>query len=232
MFHVRQFRKIVKVNIEKPDALFCEFYGMLLGDGCITDYKDNYMKVRRIAIIIVCNKSLDSIYLKNWKKALFHRYSLNAYYYENEKDNSCRLTIRNKDFCLQLHKRFGVPIGYKYEKLKISPALLQQSWNVKKYIIRGLFDTDGILFARKDENYKYPHISITSKSNSFLRQLKRMLRNQGYPAYINGVDIRIKGIKNVKKWFEDIGSSNPRNLKKYEYFLKNGVIPPQSKGLW
>lgn len=52
-----------------------------------------------------------------------------------------------------------------------------------------------------------------------------MLREEGYPAYITGSDVCVRGIANVKKWFSDIGSSNSRNLKKYEYFLKHGFLP-------
>jgi hypothetical protein len=91
--------------------------------------------------------------------------------------------------------------------------------------MRGLFDTDGCLFARKDEGYRLPHISICSKSKSFREQICKLLREQNYPAYINNINVRIKGIKNVKRWFSDIGSSNKRNLLKYEYFLKHGYLP-------
>jgi hypothetical protein len=225
LFYVRSFRKIVKVNISKPNKLFCEFYGMLLGDGCITHYQDNYEHVKRTEIVITCNKNLDAEYLKNWKKVLNKRYNLNAYYYESKKHNVCWLKIRNKELCLELNKKFDVPIGFKYNKLKLSPALLRLSWNVKKYIIRGLLDTDGCILANKRENYRYPWITITSKSERFRNQIIKMLREQGYPAYNTGQDVCVRGIANVNRWFRDIGSSNSRNLLKYQYFLKHGYLP-------
>lgn len=228
--YARKFRKIIKVKIILNET-FCEFYGMLLGDGCISRFK-NEEGFERLQIAIVCNKKLDSEYLKSWREILKREYRLNPYYYEHKEMNFCRLTINNKGFCLDLNNKLDVPIGLKYDKLKISNKILALPWAKKKYVLRGLFDTDGIIFARKDESYKYPHVSITSKSHSFLMQIKNILREQGYPAYINGVDVRVKGIENVRKWFSDIGSSNPRNIKKYKYFLKHGNLPPQSLGLW
>lgn len=46
--HARKFRKTIKVNI-KLTPFFCEFYGLLLGDGCITKFKD-YEEKERYAI--------------------------------------------------------------------------------------------------------------------------------------------------------------------------------------
>lgn len=229
MENIRKFRKITKVKIVSNE-IFCEFYGLLLGDGCISKYK-NDKKVNKFAIFIVCNKKLDSDYLKDWKNKLEKEYSLKSSYYEDKHENYCRLSIYNKDLCLQLNKKYAVPIGLKYRKLKLSSRILKLPWRLKKYVFRGLLDTDGLVFARKDENYRLPHISITSVNPKFLIEMKEILRKRGYPAYINGEDIRIRGIKHFIRWFEDIGSSNPRNLKRYEYFKKYEYLPTQSSGL-
>lgn len=225
MAYVRRFRRILKIKI-KLNKQFCEFYGALLGDGCISRYLCSDNK-ERWSIQLVGNLRSDYKYILYLQKLLLREYNLSSYYYRR-RNNSCALTIKNKGLCLDLNKKFGVPIGPKYKKLNISNKVLTLPWGIKKYVLRGLFDTDGIIFARKDENYRSPHISITSKSKPFLRQIMGLLREQGYPAYINGSDVRIRGIKNINKWFEDIGSSNPRNLNKYEYFLKYGYVPNQS----
>ncbi len=98
-------------------------------------------------------------------------------------------------------------------------------WKIKKFVLRGLFDTDGCIFANKREEYKYPYISISSKSEPFRNQIINMLRDQNYPAYNTKKDVCVRGIANVKRWFNDIGSSNRRNQFKYEYFLKHGNLP-------
>lgn len=125
----------------------------------------------------------------------------------------------------KLNKEFGVSIGLKYDSLHLSNKILILPWNVKKFVLRGLFDTDGCLLANKRENYKYPWISISSKSENFRNQIISMLREEGYPAYSTRSNFCVKGIDNVKRWFNDIGSSNSRNLKKYRYFLRHKNLP-------
>lgn len=221
--YARSFRKIKEVKI-KLNEFFCEFYGALLGDGCISKFKDSENNERYV-IMFSGNKRLDSEYFQYLKNKLNEEYGLYSYYYEVKNQNVCVISIRNKNLCLELNSSFDVPIGVKYEKLKLSKKVLDLSWNVKKYLLRGLFDTDGCILANKRENYRYPWITISSKSESFRKELVDMLREQNYPAYITGKDVCVRGIRNIKRWFSDIGSSNKRNLYKYEYFLKYGFLP-------
>src|SRR3989344_87648 len=220
--HARKFKKIVKVKL-KLNEFFCEFYGALLGDGCISRYVD-YLGDERYVIAFSGNKRLDSDYFRYLQKKLALEYGLYAYYYEVKNKNVCTISIKNKDLCLELNKRFNVPIGLKYEKLNISKRILELPWDSKKFMLRGLFDTDGCILANKRESYQYPWIIITSKSYKFRSQLVKILRKEGYPAYSTGKDVCVRGIANVKRWFNDIGSSNSRNILKYEYFLKHSYL--------
>lgn len=221
--YARKFRKIKKVKI-RLNNFFCEFYGLLLGDGCISRFRD-WEGTERFVIFITCNKRLDHEYLKYIQQRLNKEYQIYSYYYEYKNKNVCQLSIKNKGLCLELNEKFDVPIGLKYDKLKLSEEILSLPWNVKKYVLRGLFDTDGCILANKRENYRYPWVTISSKSRSFREEIKGMLKKEGYPAYITGSDVCVRGIANVKRWFKDIGSSNSRNLLKYEYFLKHGYLP-------
>lgn len=221
--YARSFRKITKVNI-KTNKFFCEFYGALLGDGCICKFKD-YEAKERFIIQFSGNRKLDSQYIKYLQNKLKKEYDLYSYYYEPKGLNVCTLSIRNKGLCLELNKRFDVPIGLKYKKIKISDKILALPWSIKRFVLRGLFDTDGCILANKREKYRYPWITISSKSKKFRDQLIKMLREQNYPAYNTRSDVCVRGIANVKRWFSDIGSSNSRNILKYEYFLKHGYLP-------
>ena len=223
LIHARSFRKIPVVDI-KLDEFFCEFYGIILGDGCISRYKD-WENKERYCICISCNKLLDSDFLKCLRDRLKTEYGIYSYYYEYKDKNICTLTIKNKNLCLQLNQEYGVSIGLKYDTIHLSQKILALPWGLKKFVLRGLFDTDGCTLANKREKYRYPWVIITSKSERFRNQIIAMLKEQGYPAYGTGKDVCVRGIANVKKWFSDIGSSNSRNLKKYEYFLKHGNLP-------
>ncbi len=223
MKYVRSFRKIplIKIRLNKE---FCEFYGALLGDGCISKFKD-WGGTERYGIYITGNKRLDSDYMRYLKELIRNEFRTYVQYYELKNQNVTLLSIRNKGFALELNRKLGVPIGLKYNKLKISNKIMRLPWNIKKYVIRGLFDTDGCIYAKKNENYRYPQIVITSKNKSFLEEIKKILKQQDYPAYTNEKDVCVRGIENVRRWFKDIGSSNSRNLLKYEYFLKHKCLP-------
>jgi intein/homing endonuclease len=222
MVYARKFKKVRKLKI-KINELFCELYGALMGDGCISRFKDSE-GVERLVIYISGNKKLDSDYLLDFQKRIKNEFNISSYFYRYKSRNLCFLSIHNKSFASFLNQ-FGFPIGLKYGKLKIPERILQLSWDAKKMLIRGLFDTDGSICAKKREGYKYPQISISLKDGIVLKQLYKLLRERGYPCWISGDNLSIRGAGCTKKWMSDIGSSNKRNLFKYDYWLKNGVIP-------
>jgi len=105
--------------------------------------------------------------------------------------------------------------------------ILKLKWEHKKFLLRGLFDSDGSIYAKKSEGYRYPIISIRSKNKKFLEEIYLLLKEHDYPAYFSDWNVSVRGIKNINKWFEDIGSSNLRNTLKYQYFLKHKNLPPK-----
>ncbi len=228
MKYARKFRKITEVNI-RLNKNFCEFYGALLGDGCISKYKDKKNN-EKFVIMLSGNKKLDWKYWRYLKELLSKEYGLYSYYYEYKDKNSCVLFIRNKCLCLELNNNFKFPIGIKYRELKIDKKIIDLDWEIKKLVIRGLFDTDGSVYGKRNESYKYPIISIKSKKEGFLQQIKDLLNREGYPAYISGENVSVRGKKNINRWFSDIGSSNERNIKKYEYWRRNKFLPPNILG--
>jgi len=147
--------------------------------------------------------------------------------YLNEKKNKkngldTRITCKALFLALA---HFGFPIGEKGQKLKIPKQILNKKWDIKKYVIRGLFDTDGYLFAKKHEGYRYPYISITTYSNILLNQVYELLKEQKYPVYKIRNEVNIRGIQNTQRWMNDIGTSNEKHLIKYKYWLKNKILP-------
>lgn len=217
--------KVVNVNINES---FCEFYGALMGDGCISKFKTKENKIKTI-MVISGHKHLDKDYHENYLKNLIKKeWDINAGIYFDKKANWRRLTIFNKSFSEHII-RLEFPIGKKGQRLVIPDYLFNLPWTLKKYIVRGIFDTDGSISARKDENYKYPHIIITSYSKKLIKQLYNMLKENGYPFWItkDETEIRMRGIKNINKWMKDIGTSNIRHKFKYEYFLRCGRVPPR-----
>lgn len=201
-----------------------EFYGILMGDGCISQYRD-YQKANRLDTVVTGDKRNEVSYFLYIKSLLKEEFGVGAYLYEYKTENTVRLIIRNKAFASFLLE-LGFPCGKKYEKLIIPNRFIQLEWNDLKHLIRGLFDTDGSIYAKKNEQYRYPYVSLSSKSILLLQQIHKILRDRNYPFYINcNENLVMKGIENTKRWMADVGTSNPKHKFKYNHWLRHGSLP-------
>lgn len=212
-----------KININIQDEKLLEFYGILMGDGCLSQFlNNNYLKK---SISISGNSKKDLQYFQDYLIPLIKiLFNVNTKVKFRKKVNGIDIYFLNKGLFNSL-KDIGFPIGVKGQ-ISIPNSIIKLPIEKINNLIRGLLDTDGCISARKHENYKYPHIIITTSSNLLREQLRNLLRQQGFPAYINNLNLVVKGNKNFKKWFELIGSSNPRNINKYKEWLETGKIKP------
>ena len=196
------------------DPLFLEFYGILLGDGWIGRYK---YKNKVISLIgISGHAKLDRnffLYCKNNIKRLFNR---NAYLKERPKFNSIELQFSHKTLLKSLNEELDFPIGKKIN-LKIHSKIARLGFNKLRYVLRGIFDTDGSFYLDKTPvGNSYPCISIQMKAPKLIKQLREILINEGFKVVYKEERnmITLKGSKQLKKWMEKIGSSNPKHLNK------------------
>ena len=240
-FRMKRARRAIKNKPKKIKLKInggtCEFFGALMGDGCITKHKLKDKKYYKYIIIFSGHKSLDKEYHEKYLRDLIKKeFKLNSSVQLGKVKNVRTLKIFNKSLLNELID-YGFPLGKKGQKLKIPRRFLKMPWEYKKFIIRGLFDTDGSIYARRDEDYKYPHISITSRSRKLIEQLYKILRERDYSVWITkpnnsklAESLVLKGIKNTKRWMKDIGSSNPKHVFKYKYWLKNKKLPAYLTG--
>lgn len=201
----------------------------MLGDGCVIKYFVKSENRFRHCVAISGN-SLDGMeYFRNYLVPLINRlFNLSPSILHYSSSNAIRIDIKNKELA-NLFLRMGFPLGKKGEIYIPNKILKSNIQNVNR-VIRGLFDTDGCIFARKDEDYKYPHIKITSYSNALCNQIVDILEKNGFRPYIHRHDVIIKGKENVDKWFNLIGSSHPEILKRYSIWKLTGKMLPK-KGL-
>ncbi len=92
-----------------------------------------------------------------------------------------------------------------------------------KHVIRGIFDTDGTFYLGR--NCKgipsYPSIAIRMNEPLLIRQIGETLKRVNFRiSYSNGGKmVRLQGKEQLKKWMEEIGSSNPYKLHKMQNAL-------------
>lgn len=213
--------RLIKYSEEKltfglDDPIFLEFYGVLLGDGWISNLR---YKNKEINIIgISGHYKLDReffVYLKEKIRLLFNR---KAYLKERLKYNSIELSFGHKKLINFLNKKLNFPIGKKIN-LKIHNEIYNAGFNKMKYVIRGIFDTDGSFYLdRTPAGKPYPCISIKMKAPKLIDQIRDTLLKEEYKVieYSLGEQkqIKLKGMIQLEKWMRYIGSSNPKHQNK------------------
>ena len=196
---------------------YAELLGLMAGDGCLSR-SGGYM------IYIAGHKIDDLDYHQNVTKVLFKIIFEKDVKIGFRKDQLC-LFIRFSDKKIFEELAKYLPIGFKYEKLKIPSEVLVQ----KEYFfafVRGVVDTDGcVVFSKQHKTYRYyPRIEITSKSKEFLLSISLELKKYGFYTSVShkgnmAYRLEIPGYKNLKRWMESIGFSNQKHLEKIKGLL-------------
>ena len=218
-------------NDLKLDVRTAEILGAFIGDGWIQSNKR--------AFYILGDRTEDRAYYDNYLGPMFKEVfgEINVKEFQSWKVYglaSYKKVIIEK--CLEL----GFQSGKKALTVKIPDYIMDSSPEVKIALMRGIFDTDGSFWCERSRaktsqewkrNYPYhPMFQITSCSEKLLYQLATMLDDLGIHASIrcirlkgvkcrrnvnNAYSLRINKIGHIRKWFEIIGTSNPRHKTKY-----------------
>jgi len=203
----------------------CELYGVLIGDGCLSQYK-NQGRFKRV-IRIDGNLNTDQnyyLYLKNLIKIITKKEVSIKY---RESYSSIYFMFQNKEFFYYLHDTFNFPIGKKGEII-IHDSVAKNLILVKE-TLRGIFDTDGcIYFTKNNRNTRnYPIIEIVTYSKPLIKQLNKILGDLGFVVKIghNGNSIKLNGKIQVEKWMSEIGMNNLDKRSKFEFWKRFGYCP-------
>jgi len=148
-----------------------------------------------------------------------------------DKNTTFGFRIFSKSLVNYLTKNVGLPLGKKYDSLKIPNEILLHKELLVNFI-RGVFDTDGsICFKKKNKNYPYyPVISFSSKSKHFTQEISNFLKKEEFKV-VERYDYQVKdkrikrgftvinrielnGRRNFQRWMENIGFSSPKHIKK------------------
>ncbi|MBS3095492.1 LAGLIDADG family homing endonuclease [Candidatus Woesearchaeota archaeon] len=206
--------KNFKVNINNP--LFLEFYGALLGDGWLSVLSYNYGGEKRNLwwVGISGHRILDKDYLlfmRQTARKLFGKTMIIKY---KKNSKAMEILMCHKRLIMFLNKNMNFPIGKKID-LKIKEDVAKDNQKMK-YVVRGIFDTDGYLGIRLGKHKLYGRINITMKAPRLLQQVERYLKNRGFEPKLNQYRLNLYGIKQTRKWMKEIGSSNKKHLKEYK----------------
>ena len=201
-----------------------ELYGIILGDGCISSYYSNNRK--RIEIRIDGNSLTDVEYYDYLQKLIYKitKKEIKIKYRKNV--NGIFLRFMNKELTNFFHNELNFPLGKKGNITINSQIISKEIFLIQT--LRGFFDTDGSIYFTKNNSKirSYPIIELSTHSPLLIQQLKEILEKMGFKPVISfyGDSVKLHGKKNVIKWMQEIGSSNPYKNGRFEIWLKKGYF--------
>lgn len=210
----RDMEKSFSIDINSP--LFLEFYGVLLGDGWLSALKYAYTSLWWVGIS--GHSVLDEEYFIFLKEMIWNLFKKQVTTKYKKDSKAMEIIFCHKQFILFMNKNLEFPIGKKIN-LKIDNKFAN-NWNKIKFIIRGVFDTDGSLYFDKTPDKKpYPILSLHMNAPILLQQIYAALISQRFKIRFRENELILKGSKQLDKWMKLIGTNHPRIKSKYKVFL-------------
>jgi hypothetical protein len=205
------------MNELKLNSELAEFVGIILGDGNIN------VKSTQITI---SGGEIDGSYVTEHIPSLIRNL-----FYKNVSFG--KLTSGGLD-CSFGSRQIGLYLIQKWPYLshgKINckiPSEFFKDKNLLRACIRGLFDTDGGLHRH---HVKSAQLKFTNKRVSLVDSLENGLKQLRYKP-CRTIDHKSKNThalylftEDVKRYFKEIGSNNPKNKIKFEEWSEKGIMP-------
>lgn len=217
------------MNSEEKMALF---YGIMLGDGCLSHYFSNGREY--FTISITGHFPEDNPFYEKVLKPLLKCLGRKSVSIKRRKDcNAIEINFPDERLFKKLNS-LGFPIGKKGNKICIPNLFFKKG--LVKYVVSGYFATDGSLVLTKNPNKFYPRIGGCGISRNLIIQTTEFLKSCGlkgtkylakrkkklgdFPNRKPIFRYQFNGKKNLLLFQEVIGFINPKNQEKFQRFLK------------
>lgn len=195
----------------------CEFVGAVIGNGNL------WTDGSRYRVELTGDPALDKeyfIYLTAVSCLLFKKKP----YLARVHQRGLRWRLQCKHAYSMLLE-LGVPAGAgKSHNVTIPNRIIHQKWDLSKWTIRGIMDTDGTLFFSKKtyDQPIYPTIELRTCSFGLAKQMEALLLQNGFRARLRGdakegYHVALYGKKMLLKWVEEIGFSNSKHSSKLTF---------------
>jgi len=205
-------RYLKKVNI--PDCVnesIAELVGAYLGDGTLAKY----------FIRISGDKRFDLPYFNYLANLVKQSFDLAPAIRSEKIRNTLYLEIRSKLVCDYFQKEFGFEIGDKIRNKTKIPEVIFEQEKLLLACLRGLVDTDGSV----SKDGKVLSVRLSSHNSDLLNQVKACSQLKDIFTIIsNPKEVGTRSIRNIKKYFGIVGSSNIRHIIRYCEYLKGNLL--------
>lgn len=195
---------------EKSNQL-SEFVGIMLGDGGISKYQ----------LTISLNHKDDKMYGIFVSKMIKKLFNVNPAKYHDIKNSVNDFVVSRSELVKFCVEKLGLKIGNKIKQQIDIPNWIKNKKNFKKFCLRGLFDTDGCLVIHKykvnGKLYIYKKMHFSSASPPLISSIIKSLKEFDFKPRLshNGRNVWIDDQKEVARYLNVIGSSNPKHWKRF-----------------
>lgn len=200
-----------------------EISGIFAGDGTI--YKTN-----RSVVLEVRGSSKEGEYYRKTVAPLFGKLF-------REKLKILKRKY-NDGFCFgvrvcgrkvyEFSHRYGFPIGKKSRTVDVPTfIILSKSPRIWAAYLRGLFDTDGSIYLRRQKKtIRQPIVEFRSVSKRHLARISLLLKRLGFNCWIEkGDKVRFGGWKPTLKFFILIRPNNNKHIRRfYEIYAEKAGV--------
>ncbi|HXK41020.1 MAG: hypothetical protein A3G45_00330 [Candidatus Staskawiczbacteria bacterium RIFCSPLOWO2_12_FULL_37_15] len=202
------------IALPKKSSRLAELIGVLLGDGSISDYQ-----------VRVYHDSETDVEHAFYVADLFQElFSVNPTLSKIKNENTYCVVISSINLIDSLIK-LGLKRGSKIRQGTDIPVWIKRKKEFLKACLRGLMDTDGCFYIDKHKingrSYYSPCLVFTNHSPILLKSVLSSFQRFNYGPTLNRhKSIFIRRKENVIRYFSDIGSSNPKHVKKFRSYSK------------
>ena len=200
-------------NIKVPKICLelAEFLGALNGDG--------HVDALTYETCIGAHKILDKDYICNRIPKLFKfLFNLDMKISLEKSEIKCR--SYSKRLMRHLNLEYNVPIGAKLNRLQI-PEFVLTNKELSLAYLRGLFDTDGTFYGRRNNE---PVIGYISLSPNYLEDVRLLLKKNNFNFGKSGKDLYLYNKNEIERFFNEILPQNQKHVTKYRIYKKTGKI--------
>ena len=201
------------VQFPRQSVALAELLGILAGDGHVGVYQ----------VTVTTNSLTDKEHAKYVKSLLEGLFKVPASILFKKGKNACVVVVSSKEVCRFLVKQ-GLVAGHKIRGRLAMPEWIKAKKTYRTAFVRGLFDTDGCVYVDihriRGRVYKNVGMAFTNRSLPLLADFRRTLTDLGFsPTQKTQYTVFLRREKEIKWYFNLIGSSNPKHLQKIaDYF--------------
>lgn len=201
------------INRPANSESLAEFVGVVIGDGHISDKG-----------VRITGNLFEIKHHKYIQKLIKELFDLDARVFTSRTHETVCLTdIYSKNLLLFL-ENMGLGNGDKIKNKTRIPNWIFGNKNFIYGALRGLFDTDGGIYS-KQKKYKRAFIEFQNHCPETLKDIKLLIEKVGFTPSKSSINVRIQDQEEVKRFFSLVGSSNPKNIIRFQEFLNSGEIP-------